>query len=124
MGGFITASARQSRANFRPLVQKAPWIIQRIYDLLGIVLSAMILNYSASPFILLSGRDSILSWKRLGWHGHIIIMGSLVVFAAGGTKFCRNWQKKLGVLPPSKKPAANGTAPSNGVSTDEKVAAK
>ncbi|KAF5320661.1 hypothetical protein D9619_001199 [Psilocybe cf. subviscida] len=127
MGGFITAAARQSRANFRPLVLKAPWIVQRIYDLLGIVISAMILNYSASPFILLSGRDSILSWKRLGWYGHIIIMGSLVVFAAGGTKFCRNLQKNLGVLPPSKKPAANGTASSNGVAngvSNEKVAAK
>jgi len=128
MGGFITAAARQARANFRPLLvapaskPDAPASsFKPIYDLGGIVLSAMILNYSASPFIILSAKDSITTWKSLGWYGHVIVMGSLVFFYAGGTKFFRNLQKKKGVLPPPRgKPAAPGSdtnGTSSGVST-------
>ncbi|KAF9563341.1 endoplasmic reticulum protein [Agrocybe pediades] len=124
MGGFITAAARQARANFRPLLvapaskPNAPnSAFKPIYDLGGIVLSAMILNYAASPFIILSAKDSVTTWKALGWYGHVIVMGSLVFFYAGGTKFFRNLQKKMGVLPPPRgKPAASG-ADSNGNSS-------
>ncbi|KJA21611.1 hypothetical protein HYPSUDRAFT_140361 [Hypholoma sublateritium FD-334 SS-4] len=131
MGGFITAAARQARANFRPLLvpppsapaNTPPSLAKRLYDVSSIVLSAFILNYSASPFILLSGRDSITTWNRLGWYGHIIVMGSLLVFSLGGNKYFRALQKKKGVLPPPRgaKPT-NGTAVSsaNGTPVEEK----
>ena len=131
MGGFITAAARQARANFRPLLapppsapaNTPPSLAKRLYDISSIVLSAFILNYAASPFIILSGRDSITTWSRLGWYGHIIVMGSLLVFSLGGNKYFRALQKKKGVLPPPRasKPV-NGTAASstNGTPVEEK----
>jgi lysophospholipid acyltransferase len=97
MGGFITAAARQARSNIRPLLlppasnpKASPSLLKRLYDLAGIILSAMVLNHTASLFILLSVKDSILTWQRLGWYGHIAIMGSLVA------KFFKGLQKAKG----------------------------
>ena len=126
MGGFITTAARLARSNIRPLLlpppsnpSASPSLLKRIYDLFGIILSILILNYAASPFILLSASDSLLTWSRLGWYGHIIVMGGLVFFYGGGTKFFMSLQKMKGVSPPSTKVAAAAAAVSvqNGIST-------
>ncbi|KAJ3495292.1 hypothetical protein NLJ89_g10651 [Agrocybe chaxingu] len=124
MGGFITASARLARQNIRPLLlptypHDPPSLVKRLYDLGGVILSAMILNYAASPFIILSAKDSIATWKALGWYGHIVIMGSLLFFYAGGTKFFRGLQKAKGIAPPARggKPQANGNGTTNGNGT-------
>lgn len=132
MGGFITSAARQARSNIRPLLlpppsasqNVPPTLLKRIYDLLGVLVSVIILNYTAAPFIILNFGDSIYMWKVLGWYGHIIIMGSLVFFYAGGTKFFRNLQKAKGVLPPPKKSvngATNGTSSGTATPVSEKV---
>lgn len=118
MGGFITASARLARQNIRPLLLPTPTNpnpspLKPVYDILGTVTSVMILNYTAAPFIILSASDSIRTWKVLGWYGHVIVMGSLLFFYFGGTRYFRGLQKAKGILPPSKgKPGAT-----NGVST-------
>lgn len=126
MGGFITAAARQARSNIRPLLlppasnpNASPSLLKRLYDLAGIILSIMILNYAASPFILLSAKDSILTWQRLGWYGHIVIMGSLVFFYAGGAKFFKGLQRAKGIVPPvrGKPSVGNGDAKTNGSTT-------
>ena len=67
----------------------------------------MILNYAASPFIILSAKDCIETWKLLGWYGHIVVMGSLLFFYAGGAAFLKGLQKTMGVAPPPR-PTANG----------------
>ena len=122
MGGFITTAARLARSNIRPLLlppasnpSASPSLLKRIYDLSGITLTILILNYSASPFMLLTASDSLLTWSRLGWYGHIVVMGSLVFFYAGGTKFFMDLQKAKGIIPPSKVAAA--VSVQNGVST-------
>lgn len=127
MGGFITAAARQARSNIRPLLlppasnpNASPTLLKRLYDLGGTILSIMILNYAASPFILLSAKDSILTWQRLGWYGHIVIIGSLVFFYAGGAKFFKGLQKAKGIVQPVRgKPSAvgNGDVKVNGTTT-------
>jgi len=122
MGGFITAAARLVRQNVRPLVLPAagqsPSIFKHLYDLSGVVTSIIILNYVASPFILLSAKDSVHTWGVLGWYGHIIIMGGLVFFYSGGTKFFRGLQKRAGILPASKGAATNGkSAVDSGMNT-------
>ena len=105
MGGFTTLAAKLARSNIRPLLlppaskaSAALSLLKRIYDLLGVLLSVSILNYAASPFILLSARESLLTWSRLGWYGHIIVIGGLVFFYGGGTKFLRSLQKAKGIL--------------------------
>jgi len=79
-----------------------------LYDLGGIVLSIVIVNYAAAPFMLLSVKDSLTCWSRLGWYGHIIIFGALLFFYGGGTKYFKQLQKERGIAPPGK--SANGTA--------------
>ena len=123
MGGFTTLAARLARSNIRPLLlppasnpSASPSLLKKIYDLLGVVLSIFILNYAASPFILLSTRESLLTWSRLGWYGHIVVMGSLVFFYGGGTKFFMSLQKAKGILPPSTKVAAAAVTGQNGFS--------
>ena len=98
MGGFITTAARLVRSNIRPLVLpeagKPTGLSKRLYDLVGTLVSILILNYVTPPFMLLTWRDSIEAWNRLAWHGHIIIMGGLVFFYVGGAKFFKGLQKK------------------------------
>ena len=118
MGGFITTAARLARSNIRPLLlppasnpSASPSPLKRIYDLLGLLLSILILNYAAAPFVLLTASDSLLTWSRLGWYGHIIVMGGLLIFYAGGTKLFLGLQKARGILPPKPSVSVqNGTA--------------
>lgn len=107
MGGFITSAARLARQNIRPLflptsLNSPPPPLKRVYDVAGTITSIIILNYTAAPFILLSARDSIYTWRLLGWYGHIIVMGGLACFYLGGTKYLKGLQRQKGILPPSK----------------------
>ena len=117
MGCFTTIVARLARSNIRPLLlppasnpSASPSLLKRIYDLLGVLLSIFILNYSAAPFILLSTRESLSTWSRLGWYGHIVVVGGLVFFYGGGSKFFMSLQKAKGILPPNTKVAASAAA--------------
>ncbi|KAJ7672880.1 MBOAT, membrane-bound O-acyltransferase family-domain-containing protein [Mycena rosella] len=97
-GGFITTIGRLARANIRPLVLPAagapPSIAKHAYDVVGTVITTLLLNYAASPFMLLTAKDSLITWARLGFYGHILIGGSMAFFYAGGTKFFRGLQTK------------------------------
>ncbi|KAJ3863661.1 endoplasmic reticulum protein [Lentinula novae-zelandiae] len=113
MGGFITSAARLARMNFRPFFLPAEGqpitTAKRLYDFVGALISLLVLNYVASPFMLLTWENSIIGWTRLGWYGHVVIMGSLLFFYVGGSGFCRSLQKKRGIS--SKKVAsASGAA--------------
>lgn len=112
LGGFITAAARLARGNIRPLLlpgpNEQPSTAKRLYDLGGTVLSIVILNYATAPFMLLTVKDSLTAWSRLGWYGHILIFGSLVFFYGGGTSYLKQLQKERGIAPPAK--VANGPA--------------
>ena len=125
MGGFTTTAARLARSNIRPLLLLPPTsnpsasasLLKRIYDLSGIILTILILNYCTSPFVLLTtSSDSLLIWSRLGWYGHIVVLGSLAFFYGGGTKFFMSLQKARGILPPGKVAAATAVSVQNGAS--------
>ncbi|KAF9076609.1 MBOAT, membrane-bound O-acyltransferase family-domain-containing protein [Rhodocollybia butyracea] len=102
MGGFITSAARLARVNFRPFFLppegQPPTATKRLYDLTTAIVSLLVLNYTAAPFMLLTWKDSIAGWSVLGWYGHIVIIGSLVFFYAGGSKICRGLQVKMGIV--------------------------
>ena len=118
MGGFTTIAARLARSYIRPLLipptsnpSASPFILKRIYDLFGVLLSISILNYAASPIVLLSARESLLTWSRLGWYGHIVVMGGLVFFYGGGTSFFMKVRKgRRIILRPSNKVSAAAAA--------------
>ena len=115
MAGLTTIAARLVRSNIRPLLlpsacnpSVSPSLPKRIYDLSGVLLSIFVLNYVASPFMLLSTRESLLTWSRLGWYGHIVVMGGLVFFypSGGGTKSFMSLRGAKGILPSSNKVAS------------------
>ncbi|KAF9468769.1 endoplasmic reticulum protein [Collybia nuda] len=124
MGGFITTAARLARTNIRPLLLPKPGEkssgLKEFYDLLGTVLSTAILNYAASPFMLLTASSSITTWSRLGYYGHVIIGGGLVFFYAGGTGYFRRLQARRGIVAPVR----GATTPSGGSGANTPTAEK
>ncbi|KAG6861485.1 hypothetical protein C0995_015912 [Termitomyces sp. Mi166 len=125
MGGFITTVARLARSNIRPLLLPSPGQpqseLKELYDIAGTTLSTLILNYAASPFMILTATDSFLVWSRLGWYGHIIVFGGLVFFYAGGTSYFKKLQIKAGIVPAGKKLTTDKTEGSNDNATDSGV---
>ncbi|KAJ8517364.1 hypothetical protein ONZ45_g5454 [Pleurotus djamor] len=105
--GFVTTAARLARANIRPIFLspegKPPTLAKRLYDIGGIILSVLIINYAATPFMLLNVTDSIIAWRNLGWYGHVIVAGAMVFFYAGGTHFLRGFHPPKAKAPPASK---------------------
>lgn len=110
MGGFITTAARLVRSNIRPFFLPAegqsPSLNKKLYDLAGTIVSIIVLNYTASPFIILTASGSFQAWHNLAYHGHILVFGGLLFFYLGGTAYCRRLHKQMGIAIPERKPAA------------------
>ncbi|KAJ7229056.1 endoplasmic reticulum protein [Mycena pura] len=96
--GFITTIARLARKNIRPILLPAPGsppsLAKRAYDVLGTIVTVLLINYASAPHMLLDVEASFATWARLGFYGHIIIGGGLAFFYSGGTKFFRRVQAK------------------------------
>lgn len=100
MAGLLTSLGRQFRHFVRPYflppsdaTASAPnslprWpypnLAQRAYDVAGWIMVQTNLNYIASSFVLLSFRDCIRAWHRMGWYSHILIVLAMVFFQYGG----------------------------------------
>ncbi|KAI0698596.1 MBOAT, membrane-bound O-acyltransferase family-domain-containing protein [Cytidiella melzeri] len=126
-GGFVQTIGRLARSNLRPLFLIPTYVeqrgappppqttIKRVYDLIGMVITTLILNYMAAPFMLLNWHDCILGWSRLGWYGHYVLIGAYAFFYLGGTRLLRRTQaaraRKAGVQPVSNGKAVNRSAP-------------
>lgn len=98
------------RSSIRPLLIPVPGqpiappsFNKRIYDWSGVILTSMLMNYAAAPFMLLTVEDSLKCFSRVAWYGYTIIGGSLFFFYAGGTRALKkaqarrvkNYQEKL-----------------------------
>jgi lysophospholipid acyltransferase len=111
--GFIQIAMRLCRSNFRPLfltvppspaftagtkdtpasyrvTQAQPTALKPVYDVASIFVSVLVLNYTAAPFMLLSIKDSLLVWGRLGWYGQVLVFGALAFFWSGGGRLLRS----------------------------------
>lgn len=98
LGGFITSAARLVRTNIRPLLLPEPnqpaSLAKRLYDILGTILTVLLVNYAAAPFMLLDFRKSIFAWGLLGYYGHVIVFGGLLFFSAGGSSYFKRLREK------------------------------
>ena len=106
LGGFVQTVGRLARSNIRPLFLPSTYVVSRTsppppqtplkiaYDIAGTMYSPLILNYVAAPFMLLTWKDSMLAWSRLGWYGHWITFGPLAFFYLGGSKLLKGAQMK------------------------------
>ncbi|VDC04071.1 unnamed protein product [Peniophora sp. CBMAI 1063] len=121
-GGFVQTVGRLARGFIRPLVlpvpnaaessKKAvsppPTALKRAYDLIGILVTALILNFASVPFILLNLHDCLEAWRRVNWYGLWIIGGAFAFFYGGGRAWLKRVQtlrikKAAGVVPPSQE---------------------
>lgn len=100
-GGFVTTTARLVRSTVRPLFIPVPGqpatppsFNKRIYDWSGIILTTMLVNYAAAPFMLLTVEDTLKCFSRVEWYGYTIIGGSLFFFYAGGSRALKKAQAK------------------------------
>jgi lysophospholipid acyltransferase len=96
-GGFITTAGRLARASIRPLVLPAPGAppsrAKIIYDILGTIVTILLVNYAVAPFMLLTVSASIQSWRNLQWYGHWIVGIGLLFFYCGGSGYLKSLQK-------------------------------
>jgi lysophospholipid acyltransferase len=93
-----------------------------LYDVAGIVVSTLILNYAVAPFQLLDLKRSLLAWHRMGWYGHIIIGVPIIFFMNGGKRIMRAQLAKRGiVIPGGKGASAGGSNGSSAPSTPGKL---
>lgn len=97
----MTAAARLVRSTVRPLLIPVPGqpitspsFNKRIYDWSGVVLTAMLVNYAAAPFMLLTVEDSLECFSRVAWYGYTIVGGSLFFFYGGGSRALKKAQAK------------------------------
>ncbi|KAG8734305.1 lysophospholipid acyltransferase [Ceratobasidium sp. 428] len=107
LGGFIQTVARQCRTYLRPLFTPPllapppakgekpaktalpappPTLPKRIYDILGVVCTQLLLNYATAPFCLLTVSESLTSWRNMAWYGHIMVLVPLVFFKSPGKR--------------------------------------
>lgn len=117
-GGLITTAGRLARSSVRPLVLPAPGeppsFAKITYDVLGTVVTILLVNYAVAPFMLLTVSASIQSWRNLGWYGHWIICAGLLFFYCGGSSFLKSLQKGKNGSSDNANGAANGS--SSGIS--------
>jgi len=115
LGGFIQPAGRLCRSYIRPLVfqptlalksnpdsksrlSAAPEmplaVRKRIYDVLGVACTILLVNYATAPFMLLSWSRSLEGWRRLGWYGHWMVFLCLLFFYGGGRAWLKNLQAR------------------------------
>lgn len=86
----MSSVSRLSRANIRPLLLPPPGTppskFKRAYDIAGTITTVICMDFIATPFMLLSIRNSLAAWRALDWYGLWIIFGGLAFFYAGGGK--------------------------------------
>jgi lysophospholipid acyltransferase len=105
----MQTAGRLCRANIRPLVLAAvvsaedgtkiaalppPIMIKTVYDVVGSVLTLILINYTIMPFMLLGFMDSFRGWYLLHLYGHVVIGGALIFFYAGGKQWLKTLQTR------------------------------
>ena len=95
--GLLTSLGRQFRHFVRPyFLSTSPGqttLAKTAYDLIGWFMVQTNLNYVAASFMLLSFKDCMRAWSRMGWYSHIIITICVTFFQFGGRSRLRRGLK-------------------------------
>jgi len=126
MAGVLTSLGRQMRHSVRPYflppstsppsapnsLPKWPYpnTAKRAYDVAGWIMVQTNLNYIASAFVLLSLKDCVRAWHRMGWYTPVLVTIAMVFFQSGGRRALRKG------LEGKKKDETPGKVPSLQVS--------
>ncbi len=60
-------------------------------------------NYIVAAFMLLGFKDCLKAWHRMGWYGHIMIVGTWAFFNFGGRGILKEVHRQAGRDVSSKK---------------------
>ena len=98
LGGFVQTVGRLCRSHLRPLFLPAvPGAAEKgtsakkDYDIAGTLASTLILNFTATPFMLGTAAATWTAWTRLNFYGLYMIGGPMAFFYLGG----RGWLKGI-----------------------------
>ncbi|RXK37066.1 lysophospholipid acyltransferase [Tremella mesenterica] len=114
LAGVLTSLGRQLRTYVRPYFLPSPSASQsspnalprypypntakRVYDIIGWIMVQSNLNFTASAFILLSFRKSMVAWKRMWFYSPVLALLAMAFFHFGGRAMLRRGlQSKKGV---------------------------
>jgi hypothetical protein len=64
-------------------------ILKQAYDAAGTVVTLMLINFAAAPFILWYWNTSLEAWRRMNWYGLWIVGLTFAFFYGGGAVACR-----------------------------------
>lgn len=81
------AGEKPSLAKLAPAPQ--PTAAKPLYDAAGTVVSVLLLNFTAGPFMIQSLTGSLQAWAALGWYGLVMVGACLAFFYAGGARLVR-----------------------------------
>ena len=100
---LLTTLSRYCRRHVRPIFLHRGTRVRVLYDIAGWVFTQTLLAYMMSAFFVRSLENTINVYGMTYFHGHVIILGSLLFFALGGAKLLRPFHAPL---PPSETPTA------------------
>eukprot|EP01087_Luapelamoeba_hula_P014802 TRINITY_DN4390_c0_g1_i1.p1 TRINITY_DN4390_c0_g1~~TRINITY_DN4390_c0_g1_i1.p1 ORF type:complete len:137 (-),score=22.24 TRINITY_DN4390_c0_g1_i1:24-434(-) len=113
--GIFTELAKSIRRKIRPRFMKADGVTPAqpgkfVYDVMGTIATAFILNYAGAAFIFLALEPSLVLYPQLYWIGHVLVAIGYVVVT---------------VLPtPKNQPTQRGAAPRAAPATSSPATAK
>lgn len=76
---LATAVNRLARRHLRPYVVDSP--LKPLYDVAGVVATALAVNYLATSFVVLSWTDAIAGFRAMSYAGHVGLIVAFVLFA-------------------------------------------
>jgi len=76
-GALMNNAARGLRKAFRPRAVAGGAVVKKLYDIASFLTTAIILNYTCTPFTLLFFADGWRMWKSVFFLGHILTVAAM-----------------------------------------------
>ncbi|KAK0538807.1 Lysophospholipid acyltransferase [Tilletia horrida] len=106
---LVPKSKRSSAVPARPERYSAG---QWLYSVLSIAAVQLTLNFTVTPFMLLSVSDSLKAWHGVGYYGAVMTVGTMLAFRVGGLGAVLD--KQSGVTAKRKAEKAKAAAEQSG----------
>lgn len=92
-GGFLQALGKLVRKNIRPFFVNTSR--KKLYDILSVITTQMLINFAVIPFMLLDFRASLKGWNSVRWYGVVVVACAFTYFKyMGGTTSLQNKLKQ------------------------------
>ncbi|KAI9987573.1 hypothetical protein PInf_023614 [Phytophthora infestans] len=90
---LATSVNRLARRHVRPYVVDSP--LKPLYDLVGMICTALVVNYLAVSFVVLSWEDAVAGFRSMRFTGHVGLVGCYLLLTFVPIKKTANSKKTL-----------------------------